>query len=122
MPDPVWPVTLPAYPLLAGYDETFPDTVKDTPMDSGPPKARQTFTAGVRPINCNVKLANLAAKTVFEDFVRVDLAGRALPFTWAGLSANTGGGTGRFRIIKPPAYSRDGAQRVLVKLSLIRLP
>lgn len=122
MPDPAWPGSLPQYPLMAGYNETEPDTLIETAMETGVPKARQRFTAGTRPIQCSVKLQSQAQKDALSTFYRVTLAGGALPFTWAGLSAPTTGGTGRFRIAKPPSYSRSGADRWLAQLAIIRLP
>jgi hypothetical protein len=122
MPDPVWPGTLPQYPLRESFRERLPETVIEAQPDFGPALARQRFTAAVRPISCEILLKTDAQKTTLEAFIKTDLKGRALPFTWAGLSAVTGGGTGRFRLASQPDTNRRGVTGWIVPLELIRLP
>jgi hypothetical protein len=122
MPDPAWPNTLPEHPLREGYGERDPDTLLQTEMDAGAPKARQRFTAGTREIRCRVKLQNQAQKDALVAFRQATLAGGALPFTWASLAIATGGGSARFRFTAPIAWARAGAERWIAELSLIRLP
>lgn len=122
MPDPVWPASLPQYPLRDSFRDQMPETVIEASPDFGPDLARKRFTAAVRPISCEIVLKTDAQKTTLETFVRDDLKGRALPFTWAGLSSVTGGGTGRFRLKRPPEFGRRGVAGWLVPLELVRLP
>lgn len=118
-----WPVSLPAYPLLAGFTVGAPDTVVRSDPSVGPPLVRQRATAGVRPVQCTVKVGTTALKDALDEFFRVDCAGGALPFEWAGLSASTGGGSGAlFLFAAPPDYAPEGATRWRIALQLLRLP
>lgn len=119
---PSWPLTLPHYPLLNGYQTSGTDTVIRSQPSAGPPLSRRRFTAAVRPVNCSIKVGTLALKDVLDAFFRDDLEDGALPFTWAGLSESTGGGTGSFMFAGPPDYQPEGAQRWRISMQLLRLP
>lgn len=122
MPDPVWPASLPQYPIRESFRDSLPETVLEAKPDLGPALARQRFTAAIRPISCELLLKTDAEKNTLEAFIKTDLKGRALPFTWAALSVVSGGGAGRFRLAAQPQTQRRGVAGWLVSLDLIRLP
>lgn len=117
-----WPVSLPTHPLMAGFVLGAPDTVVRSNPSVGPPLVRRRATAGVRPVQCALKVGSTALKDALDAFFRDDCADGALSFEWAGLSAVTGGGTAQFLFAAPPEYAPEGATRWRISLNLLRLP
>ncbi len=96
-----WPGSLPALPLLRGWQETAPDTIIRSTVDNGPAKLRQRFTAGVRPFQFGLLLTAAQVATL-DTFYVTTLAGGSLPFDWT--NARTGGAVS-YRFVSPPAYT-----------------
>ncbi len=101
MTNPVWPATLPQEPLAQGYAERAPDTVIRTQMEAGPPKVRRRFTAGVRSIECRLRLIPAQVDTL-DAFFNTTVAGGALPFDWKHPRTGT---AVTFRFVEPPSYA-----------------
>jgi len=101
MPNPIWPVTLPALGLRAGFAESAPDQALETPMDAGPGKTRRKATGTARPIKLSIRVT-AAQLSIFETFFLTTLAAGTLPFDWVSPRTQAAA-TLRFR--KPaPAY------------------
>jgi len=101
MTNAVWPASLPQEPLVEGFNERAPDTVIRTQMEAGPPRARRRFTAGIRHIECQVRLTPARVETL-DAFFRATLAGGALPFDWTHPRT---GAAATFRFVEPPSYA-----------------
>ena len=78
-----WPLTLPQNLELEGFEETAPNTIISTQMETGAPKRRQRYTAAIRPIKGSVFLTSRQQRQDLDDFFCNTLAGGSLPFTWA---------------------------------------
>jgi len=96
-----WPLTLPTAPETPGYSETAPNTLIRTAMDAGPPKVRQRFTAGVRPITLSWLLTREQVNTLDLFYVST-LRGGSLFFD--GLAHPRTGALVNFRFVAPPQY------------------
>lgn len=81
MPNPSWPVSLPAFVMRPGYSEKPGDTTMETPMDSGATKTRRKGTADIRRFTTAMQMT-AAQFDDFEGFWRDDLAQGSLPFDW----------------------------------------
>jgi hypothetical protein len=115
----LWPLSLPAAPLVKGYAEVPPNIVLRSTVDAGPPKVRRRFTAGVGQIECGYALTR-AEMTTLDDFFFITTGGGALPFLWveprrsAELSV-------RFK--EPPHYRPEDSNEVwMASLVLEVLP
>ena len=97
-----WPLTLPTAPDTQGYSETAPDTLVRTSMDAGPPKVRQRFTAGVRPITLSWMLTRDQVNTLDLFYVST-LRGGSLSFD--GLVDPRTLAIVNFRFTAPPQYA-----------------
>ena len=110
--------TLPPIPLSAGYEETAPDLVIRSQMDTGPQKVRRRFTAGVRPISCRIS-CTLEQLQIFDAFY-VGPAGGAVAWEWTHHVSHQ---TARFRFREPPKYAAvDNEALWWVTMSLEVLP
>lgn len=116
--DIAWPETLPASPLVDGYQETLPQTVLRTEMDMGPAKTRRRTTAGVGQITVAYLLTTAETATL-ESFYRDTLAGGALPFAYR---LPRGGGAAVCRFKKPPALVAVNGKCFRAVLELEVLP
>jgi hypothetical protein len=76
---PLWPPTLPQFPLLEGYGEALAQLTVDTPADIGPMMSRRRGMSGLRPQYHNFYF-NTAQLLTFESFYYVTLSGGSLPF------------------------------------------
>ena len=101
MTNAVWPASLPQTPLAEGYNERAPDTVIRSPMEAGPPRLRRRFTAGVRNIECQLRLTPAQLDTL-DAFFGSTVAGGALPFDWKHPRNGT---AVTFRFVEPPGYT-----------------
>jgi hypothetical protein len=79
MPTPVWPVSLPAHPLIDGYENRFAKNTIRTSMESGPDKLRRRGTAGVEPLTLRFHLT-LAQLATFREFYYDTLSSGTLAF------------------------------------------
>jgi len=101
MTNPVWPASLPQEPLAQGFSERAPNTLIRTTMEAGPPKARRRFTAGVRNIECQLRLTPAQTATL-DLFFDTTIAGGALSFDW---KHPRDGAPATFRFVEPPSYT-----------------
>ena len=101
MTNSVWPASLPQEPLAQGYNEQAPNTVVRSAMEAGPPKLRRRFTAGVRSIECQVRLTPVQVDTL-DAFFGSTVAGGALSFDWKHPRNGT---AVTFRFVEPPSYT-----------------
>ena len=114
----LWPVTLPASPILDGFVENFPETVIRTNMDQGPAKTRQRSTAGIREFKMDFILTKNQT-AVFDSFVMNDLNGGALPFDFT--HPRTGEALS-LRLKSAPVYKAPQAKYFRVHVEAEALP
>jgi hypothetical protein len=115
---PAWPGTLPAAILVDGTQEQAPKNTIRTEMDAGPPKVRQRFTAGIRPIKGSLKLTKAQVETL-DVFYVTTLKSGSLRFDWT--HPRTGAAT-EFRFTAPPSYTSQGQDTWTAQLELEVLP
>lgn len=104
---PTWPGSLPQYPLQDGYSAAEPNGLLASAMDQGPPKVRRRFSAAVTPVQCSWKLTD-AQKATLKAFVKTDLAGGALTFTWPNPEDPPNTCAARFNPERLPVYAASG--------------
>jgi hypothetical protein len=114
----VWPVSLPARPLIGGYEETFPDIALRTQMDAGAAKMRRRYTAAVRPLTVAYRLSDSQVTTLDDFFVNTTAAG-SLPFDWVHPRTLA---TVSVRFTQPPRMTARGAGLWEVTIGLEVLP
>ena len=115
---PQWPASLPASPLLDGFQETPPVTVIRTEMEQGPAKVRQRTTAAVRRLSLSYILSS-DQMMVLDDFFTLTLGGGALAFDY--IQPRTGNSVS-CRFVKPPEYSAANGPYFKAALTLEILP
>ena len=118
MTNAVWPATLPQEPLADGYSEQAPNTVLRSQMEAGPPKLRRRFTAGVRTIECQLRLTP-AEVADLDLFFTETVAGGSLPFDWKHPRTGT---AQTFRWVEPPTYTplaRGTRWRATLRLEIL---
>lgn len=115
---PAWPNTLPSLVLKDGCEETLPNVVIRTQMNSGPVKVRRRYTAGVRTFTLPIHLSPSQAATLNDFFVNT-LAGGSLSFTWVSPRTNE---SFTFRFVSPPKYTARGGNNWNTHLDLEVLP
>lgn len=81
MSNPLWPASLPQQVLVDGYKRSFGVGVVRTPMEIGPAKQRQRFTAVPQPFSAMTEVDRTQLAT-FQAFWRDTLGQGALPFDW----------------------------------------
>ena len=96
-----WPGTLPTSPEGPNYQESPPNTLIRTQMDAGPPKVRQRFTSGVRPLSFTWMLTKAQVATL-DTFYVTTLFGGSLSFD--GLAHPRTLAATTFRFTAPPTY------------------
>jgi len=101
MTNSVWPVSLPQEPLAQGFSEQAPSTVIRSQMEAGPPKVRRRFTAGVRNIECQLRLTPAQVDTL-DSFFDTTVAGGSLSFDWKHPRS---GAAVTLRFVEPPSYT-----------------
>jgi hypothetical protein len=102
MANAVWPATLPSFVQEAGYDESLPDVMAETNMDSGPAKTRPRFTTANRRFAVTVRM-DAAQAVIFEGFWDTTLKKGALSFDWVHPRTRA---TMTFRFRKPAPKPR----------------
>lgn len=78
---PVWPETLPAAPLRAGFEEEFSDTTVNGDFDIGPGPIRRRTSARMRTAGIRLDL-EIAQKTILMDFFTGPCQSGARRFQW----------------------------------------
>ena len=111
----VWPLGLPARPLIPGFEETFPDIMLRTEVDAGVAKARRRFTAAARPITAPYRLSDSEVTTLDAFY----LSTGAQPFDWVHPRTLT---TVSVRFTGPPRATPRGAGLWDVTVPLEVLP
>ena len=113
----VWPPSLPQLPDV-GHVESAPNTLLRTEMEVGPPKVRQRYTAGVRPVQMSISPLASADATTLDDFFISTLKGGSLPFDW---QIPRSGATVSYRFIEPPKYEaiHPGSWRATFNLEIL---
>lgn len=114
----VWPVGLPQRMRTEGYNETPPSSAIVTPMETGPKKRRNRFTAAVRPIKGTIRVS-FAQRQILDDFFVTTLMGGTLPFDWVHPVTQA---PATFVFARPPEYSAFNRQRLTVRLELDQQP
>ncbi len=115
---PTWPVTLPASPLVDGFQETPPPTVIRTEMDQGPAKTRQRTTAGVRRMQLSFILSKAQTATL-DSFFTDTVKGGALGFDFTHPRT---GSTLNCRFAEPPRYAALNGEKFRTALVFEVLP
>lgn len=119
MADIDWPAGLPQRPSWTNYQETPPNLVVRTQMDSGPPKVRRRFTAGVRPFKCGFDVLTATEIATLDDFFLNTTGGGALRFNW--IHPRTGVAA-ELRFVSAPAYTAIGGLSYSVTMDMEILP
>ena len=82
MANPIYPVGLPQFVQLDGYDEALPWPVKRTKMQSGPAKQRREFTAAETPFSLATDIMTASQAAIFEAWYYETLAMGSLEWDW----------------------------------------
>lgn len=118
-----WPVSLPYF--LLGAKETPQEGALRTPMDMGPPKSRQRFTAVSRYLDCEIILQTPTERATFDTFYYTTLANGSLEFDHEDPADAT---TQQFKFMQPPQFeypqagAGSGVKNTRVKMRLEILP
>ncbi len=121
MADVSWPTAddFPQDSQLLGYQETPPENVIRTPMDTGPPKLRRRSTAGVRNLTVFLFLDDTTQMGHLDDFYVTDTYSGSIAFEWTHPRT---GATTDFRFRAPPQYRHLGNGNYRAQLELEILP
>ncbi|MEW6263386.1 MAG: hypothetical protein AB1641_09930 [Thermodesulfobacteriota bacterium] len=113
-----WPATLPQELEVRGFKEEFPNALLRTPMDSGPPKQRQRFTAAPTPITGQQTLTTAQRATLYTFFVDT-LGHGADVFDWVHPVT---GAACEFRFKAPPSLTPLGQDSWIASYELEIMP
>lgn len=116
MANAIWPASLPQYVLQQGFSEKEPDTMLETQMEAGPPKARRRFTTDYREFTVALQMS-AAQRATFQTFFNTTVKGGSLPFDWVD-PVTQGAATFRFR--KPAPQWAIRGETHIVRLALER--
>lgn len=101
-----WPGALPDMPTIAGYAESPPVCVIETPMDVGPRKVRRRTTAGPRIVQERVMMTttqlNAASPHGFDAFYVEDTSYGSAEWQWK--NPRTGDDVALAFLLPPPVY------------------
>ena len=115
---PIWPLSLPADPLIAGYSVAPQKNVVAFGTEVGPGKVRRRSTARVKTISNDTYL-QAGQLAVFLSFFEDELQDGALTFTWTN---QLDGLTASFRFAPDSPYQLSamggGLWRVTMNLML----
>lgn len=117
-----WPVSLPTQLRIEGGTGELKSTAIDSPMDAGPSKRRNRYTAAPEPYSGSLILTS-SQFTAFRTFFYTDTAGGTLTFD--GLRHPITGATVTHRFTKPskpPAWRGLGAGQYEVTLAVEVMP
>ena len=113
-----WPATLPQNLLIDGFSKSPANLMIRSQMDAGPAKVRRRFTAGVKPIQGEIKLTEAQLDT-FKTFFNDTLIGGTLRFDW--IDPDDGTTEVEMRFVEPPVWTREG-DLFVVEMSLEIMP
>jgi hypothetical protein len=77
----IWPPTLPAIPLIEGYQETAPTMVRRSVVDQGPPKVARRYTAALYTIACRYAMDTVQLG-IFDQFYWGAAGGGSVIVEW----------------------------------------
>ena len=78
---PLFPLSLPKYPMESGYHETYPSNLIRSETDTGPAKVRRRGNA--KPVTVTAHYMMTTAQCeILESFVNDMLGGGAICFDW----------------------------------------
>lgn len=113
---PTWPETLPQALLMDSYEESAPDVLIKSNVETGPAKVRRRVTAAIRPIKGH-QIMNDEQLGIFKVFFNSTLYGGAMRFTWTD---PTGDDPVEMRFVDAPSWaSQDGYYRVEMNLEIL---
>ena len=112
---PSWPTSLPQRLSQRGYRESLADNVIRTPVDAGPEKRRQRFTAAVRPLSGSMIMTNAQLDTMMT-FFDTDIASGSLAFDFN--APRDQATTLSVVLQRPPAWTNLGGDSYEVNLTL----
>jgi hypothetical protein len=81
MPYITWPVGVPEYVNVDGYEESLADNLIETPMEQGPYKARRRGTARFQEFTIVIRM-DAAQLATFEGWYYDTLFDGLTPFNW----------------------------------------
>ena len=112
---PSWPTSLPQQILQRGYNESLADNVLRTPVDAGPEKRRQRFTAAVRPLSGSMIMTNAQLDTMMT-FFDTDIGSGSLAFDFNAPRDQATTVSVVFQ--RPPAWTNIGGDSYQVTLEM----
>jgi len=113
---PTWPESLPQFLLMDSYEETAPDVLIKSNMETGPAKVRRRVTAAVRPVKGH-QIMTPEQLTEFKTFFNTTIYGGALRFAWTD---PTSGESVEMRFVDAPTWSsQDGYYRVSMNMEIL---
>lgn len=98
MANAIWDPTLPQDVLVEAFEETFPNGLVRTQMETGPAKQRRRFTATTQTVKCEQEMSRAQVESLLTMF-RDTLAMGALPVDWVNARTLV---TTTFRFTAPP--------------------
>ena len=115
---PTWPASLPQVPESSSYEETAPNELLRTQMDSGPAKVRRRFTSGVRDYGMTFRMTKAQVATL-DTFYITTLSGGVVKYDWTNPRT---GATDTFRFKSPPKYQHRTGDFWRVAIEIEQLP
>ena len=115
---PSWPAGLPQGLEIDEFDETFADTSIETAMETGPPKKRSRFTAGVQPV-AGRQLLTKAQVATLKTFYDSTTKFGSLSFDWVHPRT---GSAATLRFASPPKIQVLGPDAWHTKMSFKVMP
>lgn len=113
---PTWPDTLPQNLLMDSYEETAPDVLIKSNMETGPAKVRRRVTASVRPVKGH-QIMTQEQLGIFKAFFNDTLYGGSMRFTWTD---PTDDDPVEMRFVDAPTWSsQDGYYRVSMNMEIL---
>lgn len=108
-----WPVTLPPYPVNNKFSLNIQDLTVNSSMETGSPKRRKRFTAGIVTMTLNYILTSTTWATLLKFYQ--DYPTTAFSFTRPDTNATVSA-----RFTKPPTVTVDSnAYKVTVVLEVL---
>ena len=119
---PNWPGTLPTKPRQDSYRELQqPGAAIRTPVEQGPPKQRNRFTACIQSFQVDYDMTSAQVDT-FWTFYRTTLGNGALAFDGLPHPRTQATVQQRFDVSNPPSDSASGWDSYVVSMNLEILP
>lgn len=119
---PTWPSGLPTIPLRDSYRErSHKGAAIRSPVDTGPPKQRNRFTATIKPYQAAYEMTGAQLDT-FWTFYRTTLGNGAVSFDGLPSPRTQAVATHRFDVSNEPEAIPIGWDSYVVTMSLEQLP